>query len=249
VDPLKEQMPLWQITARHIARADSATALRQLNKLVVARTHDGHYAARHDCWLADLASKESADALTPEVLTARIREHIPPDSIVLNEAITNFKAIAEHIGRRVYMSGGGSLGWNGGAAIGFKLACPDKTVVAVTGDGSYMFSVPSSVHWMARRYKTPFLQVVLNNGGWRSPRLSMLALHPDGYASRSEDIGVAFDQPPDYGGIAAAAGGAFARIVREPRELDAALTDALHAVQVEKRCAVLDVLITSPSGT
>ena len=122
-----------------------------------------------------------------------------------------------------------------------KLARPDQTVVALTGDGSYMFSAPSSVHWMARRYKTPFLQIVLNNGGWRSPKLSTLALHPHGYASQSDDIGVAFDEPPDYSGIAAAAGGAFAGIVKRPVELDSALDEALHAVQVEQRAAVLDV--------
>ena len=49
----------------------------------------------------------------------------------------------------------------GGAAVGAKLAAPDATVLAVTGDGSYLFSVPSSVHWMAARYRTPFVQVVL----------------------------------------------------------------------------------------
>ena len=54
----------------------------------------------------------------------------------------------------------------GGAAIGTKLAAPDKTVVALSGDGCYMFSIPSTVHWMAAKYETPFLQVVYNNRGW-----------------------------------------------------------------------------------
>ncbi|WP_216073474.1 thiamine pyrophosphate-dependent enzyme, partial [Acinetobacter baumannii] len=69
-------------------------------------------------------------------------------------------------------------------------------------------------HWMARQYRTPFLQVVFNNRGWRAPRYSTLAVHPSGYASRSDDLGVAFDPPPDYSAIAAAAGGAFARKVQ-----------------------------------
>lgn len=251
LDPLKEQMPLWQLPARHVARADAATALRQLNARVhetaAATERRAHYAAKHAEWRERLAAceKTNGTSITPEYLTARIREHIGVDSIVLNEGITNYRAIAEHIGARpvhsMFTSGGGSLGWNGGAAIGFKLACPDKTVVTLTGDGSYMFSVPSSVHWMARRYQTPFLQVVYNNGGWRAPKLSTLAVHPDGYASQAEDLGITFDQPPDYAGIAAAAGGAFARIVRAPGELDQALSEALHAVRVEKRAAVLDV--------
>ena len=86
--------------------------------------------------------------------------------------------------------------------------------MALCGDGSYMFSVPSAVHWIARKYRTPFLQVIYNNRGWKSPKLSTLAVHPDGYASRANEIGVSFDPPPDYAGIAAAAGGAFARRVR-----------------------------------
>ena len=168
---------------------------------------------------------------------------------MLNEGITNYGTIIDHLGAirpgQMLASGGGSLGWNGGAAIGVKLACPDKTVICLTGDGSYMFSVPSSVHWIARRYQTPFLQIIYNNRGWKAPKFSTLAIHPDGYAARAarrdEDIGVSFDPPPDYSGIAAASGGAFARIVRRPEELNPALDEAMNAVRHERRCAVVDV--------
>jgi acetolactate synthase-1/2/3 large subunit len=142
---------------------------------------------------------------------------------------------------RLYTSGGGSLGWSGGAAIGAKLAFPGKTVVALSGDGSYMLSIPSTVYWMARRYRTPFLQVIYNNGGWKSPKLSALSIHPQGYASRSQELGVRFDNPPDYVGIAAAAGGAFGRAVKDPQEIDQALEEAMHAVRVQGIPAILDV--------
>jgi len=69
----------------------------------------------------------------------------------------------------------------------------------------------------------------------------MLAVHPQGYASKAADINVAFDPPPDYSGIAAASGGAFARMVKRPDEVESAIRDALKAVNEEKRCAVLDV--------
>jgi acetolactate synthase-1/2/3 large subunit len=158
--------------------------------------------------------------------------------------VTNFAAIANHSGRRrpgtLFNSGGGSLGWNGGAAVGVKLARPDSLVAALTGDGCYMFSIPSSVHWMARRYAAPFLTVVYNNRGWRAPRLSALAVHPKGYTSRTEDIGVSFEPLPDYSGIAAAAGGAHPEIVRRVEEVEPALQRALHAVREEGRSAVID---------
>jgi len=104
-----------------------------------------------------------------------------------------------------------------------------------------MFSVPSAVHWMARRYATPFLQIIFNNRGWKSPKLSALAVHPAGYASRADRLDTSFDPAPDYVGVAAAAGGAWGTQVREAKDVEPALTQALHVARQEKRCAVLDV--------
>jgi acetolactate synthase-1/2/3 large subunit len=256
IDPLKESMPLWYIPATHVLRADAGTALAQINEYVdelivdddrvAART--AHYTGLSEARCNKLAEREklSGDAvITPDYLTSRVRNHISRDAIVLNEGITNYVVINDHIasclpGTR-YSSGASSLGWHGGAAIGAKLALPGREVVCLTGDGSYMFSVPSTVHWMARRYQTPFLEVIYNNRGWKAPKMSALAVHPDGYASRATDLNIAFDPPPDYSGIAAAAGGAYARIVKDPKELDQAIAEAVYTVRQEKRCAVLDV--------
>jgi acetolactate synthase-1/2/3 large subunit len=174
-----------------------------------------------------------------------VRRHIDDDTIVLNEGITSYPAVSNHMAMTrpgsIFASGGGSLGWNGGAAFGAKLAAPDKTVVALTGDGSYMFSIPASVHWMAAKYGAPFLQVVYNNRGWKAPRFSTLGVHPDGYASRANDLDLSFDPPPDYAGIAKAAGGAHARKVERPEELEEAVAEAFRIVREGKRSAVLDV--------
>jgi acetolactate synthase-1/2/3 large subunit len=256
-DPLKEQMPLWYIPALRSFRADSAVALRQLCTLAEFTKLDDqaiderteHYRELHEERTRQLLAKEKpqGDAITPAYLTARVRRIIDDDTIVLNEGITNYHTIVDHLVSRrpggMMTSGGGSLGWNGGAAIGVKLAHPDKTVICLTGDGSYLFSIPAVVHWMARKYETPFLQIVYNNGGWQAPRFSMLSVHPDGYASRSRDIGLGFEPAPDYAAIATAAGGAFARKVQCAGELDEALRAALHAVQNERRSAVLDVVL------
>jgi acetolactate synthase-1/2/3 large subunit len=189
----------------------------------------------------------AAGPISAAALTACIRKHLPDDSIVLNEGVTNYQTILDHLRLSrpgsMFTSGGGSLGWSGGAAVGAKLARPDSTIVSLVGDGSFLFSVPSTVFWLARRYDTPFLQVVYNNGGWKAPKMSALAVHPDGYASRAEDIGVGFAQPPDYAAIATAAGGAFGRTVRHVDEMDAAVREALDVVRRERRCAVLDVYL------
>ena len=258
IDPLKQQMPLWHIAARNSFRADATTALRQLNAHLADAVPDpaavaertAHYARLHDMRersLRELEAPGTEDAIGGEHLTACVRGALDAATIVISEGISHYHTIGDHLRLdrpgSLFASGGGSLGWHGGAAIGAKLARPDATVIALCGDGSYMFSVPSSVHWIARAYGTPFLTVIYNNRGWKSPKLSTLAVHPSGFASRANALDVEFDPPPDYAGIAAAAGGAFARTVRRPEELEAALRDALHAVREEGRCAVLDVWV------
>jgi acetolactate synthase-1/2/3 large subunit len=255
VDPLKQAMPLWDIGATRAFRADAGLALRQLEAHLATLALDparverraAGYAALHEERRGVLRARERppGSAITPEWLTACVRRRLDDEALVLSEGISSYPAIADHLLRTrpgsLLASGGGSLGWNGGAAIGAKLAAPDRTVVALTGDGSYLFSVPSTVHWMARRYETPFLQVVYDNGGWRSPKLSALAVHPDGAAARAADLGVSFAPAPDHAGVAAAAGGALARVVERPDELEPALEAGFHAVRAEGRCAVIDV--------
>ena len=255
VDPLKESMTLWMHPARQSFRADAATALAQIREKLeqagmedaAVRQRRAHYKRLHEQRRSSLLARERVEngVITPEYLTTCVRQAVDGEAIVLNEGITNYRAITEHMARTLpgtfFTSGGSSLGWNGGAAVGIKLAHPDRMVVSLTGDGSYLFSIPSTVHWMARRYQTPFLQIIFNNRGWRSPKLSAIAVHPEGHASKGEDIGVSFDPSPDYSGIAAAAGGAFARTVRTPGDLEEALCAALKVISDEKRAAVLDV--------
>jgi acetolactate synthase-1/2/3 large subunit len=257
VDPLKHQMPLWYIHATNIFRADAFTALAQLNTwlddrkidpaLVAAR--QARQSARHHSRRKRLDALEATPRTTisPEFLVATLRKHLDESCIIITEAISSYHTVIDHLHLTrpgaLHNSGGGSLGWHGGAAIGAKLAKPNATIIALTGDGSYMFSAPTSVHWMARRYETPFLTIIFNNGGWKSPKLSTLALHPTGYASRAKNPGVSFAPPPDYAAIAAAAGGARALKITAPGELDAAIAQALHTIRHENRSAVLDVVV------
>jgi acetolactate synthase I/II/III large subunit len=257
IDPLKQSMPLWYIPAVHSWRADTTTALAQLNAALPAHAPDpallaerrAHYAATHAERAATLAAREApGETVTVEYLMAALRPLLEDDAIILNEGITNYPQVLDHLAPETpgsyFASGGGSLGWNGGAAIGAKLAAPDRTVVAVTGDGSYMFSVPSSVHWMARKYDAPFVHIVLNNGGWNAPRFSALSVHPNGHAAAGTPLDIDFDPPPAYADIAAASGGAYACTVRTVGDVPAALAEALRVVREERRCAVLDVWLS-----
>jgi acetolactate synthase-1/2/3 large subunit len=255
VDPLKTDIPLWYIPAQAAYAADSFTALRQLNAALDQRKlNAGKVEARRAHWTSRHAERrarlEAAEiqpkgGITVPYLVACVRRQVGGEAIFLNEGITNYQPICDHLAPTrpgsFFTSGAGSLGWSGGAAIGAKLAAPDRTVVAISGDGSYMFGVPSTVQWMSRRYAAPYLHIVLNNRGWNAPRLSTLAVHPDGYAAKANTLDISFEPSPDYAGIAAAAGGAYAAQVKTPEEVEGAVAAALKAVREEKRSAVLDV--------
>jgi acetolactate synthase I/II/III large subunit len=263
VDPLKYGMTLWHVPARRSAAANGKVALEQIaaavqnigfdRDLVAARRAEvtaGHDAQRA-AW--DALERPDSGVITPQYLTACVRDLLADeDALVLTEAVTNFQVVAEHLRLNkpgsLIGSGGGSLGWSGGAAVGAKLACPQRTVVALVGDGTFLFSVPSSAHWVARRYGTPTLTVIYDNRGWKAPKQSTLGVHPTGAAAMADDFHVSFEPEADLPGVAAAAGGAFAATVSDPAELPAVLKEALAAVHAG-RSSVVAVHIPVAQGS
>ena len=135
-----------------------------------------------------------------------------------------------------------SLGWGLGAALGAKLACPDKTVICCVGDGSYIFGVPVSAHQTAASCSLPVLFLVFNNGLWNASRRATLRHAPDGWASRMEVPPLCGLQTSfAYQEVCRAAGG-YAEKVEDPEEVPAALKRALRAVREEGRQALLNLI-------
>lgn len=254
VDPLKENLPLWYIPSTKFYRVDSFILLQQLNQALQNISIDqeqrdqryqhalGVHQEQRQAWQKEI--KLDGDVITPEWLTACLNEVLDEEAIIVDETITNAGVVAKHLPRTkpgtFITNGGAALGFNGGAAIGAKLAHPEKTVVSLTGDGSYYFSVPSTVHWMARRYQTPFLTVIYNNQGWNATKQNVLRLYSDGAAKQSDAYWVEFQQPSDLAKIAEAAGGAYAETVFQPDQLKQALQKGLEEVN-RGRSAVIDV--------
>ena len=102
-------------------------------------------------------------------------------------------------------------------------------MVSLVGDGSYLFGVPAAAQWMARRYQAPSLTVIFDNQGWKAPSLSAQAVHPDGLVAGG-GFAASFQPGADLPGIAAAAGGAYARTVTAADLLPVTLRRALEHV-------------------
>ncbi len=255
-DPLKEGMPLWYIPSKRFFKADAETALLQINEVLDKEEFDEPKIEQRRKDITDYhfklkkkqeeAEKYPEETLTPEYVLACIRDVVDEDTIVTNELISSYQASYTHLNMTkpgsILGSGAGGLGWNGGAAVGAKLADPFKTIINLAGDGCYMFSVPSTVYWMARKYEAPILTVIFNNRGWKSPKLSTLGVHPEGIAHETDQFFVDFTPHADLSKVAEAAGGAYARKVEKPADMKEALQEALKAVR-SGRSAVLDVVL------
>src|SRR5699024_4159712 len=115
-----------------------------------------------------------------------------------------------------------------------KLSSKDKKVISLTGDGSYMFSIPSAVHWISRKYDLPFLTIIYNNRGWKSPKLSTLGVYPKGVAKETEQYWIDFTPNANLAGIAEAASGAFAQTIKDSKELIDSLYKAMVLIVNEQ---------------
>jgi acetolactate synthase-1/2/3 large subunit len=140
----------------------------------------------------------------------------------------------------------GSLGWAEGAALGVKLADPDKAVICTVGDGSYIFGTPAATHWVSRAYNLPVLFIVYNNAGWNAVANSTRGVAPDGWATRTHNFPFTDLSPSlDFEMFCQAAGG-YGERVEDPEQVPAALKRGLDIVRNEKRQVLLNVIGTRP---
>ena len=184
--------------------------------------------------------------LTPAAVAAAIARARRPQDIFVNENATlpldllDFSEPGTYFGT----SPAGGLGWGMGAALGLKLGRPDRRVLCAVGDGTYMFGNPTPSHFVSAALGLPTLTVILNNRMWGAVRRATLSLYPDGAASRADRPALTRLEPsPDYERVVEASGG-YGEKVERAADLDGAFERALHAVDVEKRQAVLNVMVT-----
>jgi len=102
-------------------------------------------------------------------VTAEIRRGLPDNVVIVDESITasldlarafDYRGFGDYFGGR-----GGGIGQGLAGAIGVKVAMPDRPVVAVSGDGSAMYSIQAL--WTAAHHKLAIVFVVLANRQYR----------------------------------------------------------------------------------
>jgi len=169
--------------------------------------------------------------LSPKVLLRALRELLPEDAIITTEVGQNQMWAALHfqvIKPRTYITSGGlgTMGFGFPAALGAKVACPDRIVVDIAGDGSFIMTEQELA--CSVEEEIPVIVIVLNNSV-----LGMVAQWQRLFYGRRY-IAVKLGRVPDFVKLAEAYGAQGIRV--------ASLEDFKNAVKAAMKSDVTTVI-------
>jgi len=216
-ETLRALVPL--VRARRSADAAVAAA-RRLSALEARNWSAQRAAARIEVMRAAATAP-----IDPRYLMLAISETLPPDAIVVEEALTSSAALPGFLQLRdrrgYYGLASGGLGFGLPGAVGISLAQPGRPVVAVIGDGSAMYGVQAL--WTAAHLKLPITYVIANNRSYRILKERLVSMR-----ATDRFIGMDLRDPEiDFTGLARSFGMP-AACVTEPQGIAPALRAALQ---------------------
>ena len=254
VDPIFARYPIrghradLSITARAASLiADLAAALEgRIGYVDPARRE--RLAERSAKTKRDLAAAKRAEAaksgpISRDFVAAALAEVLSPEAPVFNEYWLPPAPLGRTRPRSYFfLPPAGGLGWGLPAALGAKQAAPERTVIACVGDGAYLFANPAACHHASARHDLPVLTVVFNNSRWGAVDYSTNSVFPKGHWRSGRGPSLSDLAPmPALERYAEASGGHGERVSKRD-ELLPALRRALHAVEIEGRQALLNVI-------
>ncbi len=264
IDPARTRFPMYEFTAAMRLQGDALLTVNALNAAASAALTSADRdriagrsqklaaasAKRRAALVADAKEKSADSPIDPAWASYMLCEALDDNCILLDDTIGQ-----NPMGQYVRQSRPGSYikntgssgGWAPGAAFGAKLAAPDRDIVAVTGDGFYMFGTPAPALWAARQHQAPFMIVVFTNRSYTTGTVSVKrTFGAESYAAKSGFEGGYFDPPIDFA-MEAESTGAYGENVRDPRDLAAALQRGLAQIRAG-RPAVISIWMKRLEG-
>jgi benzoylformate decarboxylase len=182
--------------------------------------------------------------LSHERLGAELERLLHPEACIVHEADSARIALRQirfGPGRKSFFTTSGlHMGWAVGAALGAKLALPDRQVVALIGDGGFMFG-GSQALWTAQRYAIPVIVLVVNNRSYDGERTRIFSRNTRQGELGRDMLCYLGDPDIDFTRLAAAYGVTAAKVTA-PDDLEAALRKAAE-VTASGEPMLLDVLV------
>ena len=166
---------------------------------------------------------EKSEELTPRFLFEKLSEIDDGKFIITTEVGQHQMWTAQYFNfknpRTLISSGGlGTMGFGLGAAIGVKIAQPDKTVFNIAGDGS--FGMNCNEFATAVKYNIPIKVIVMNNNALGMVRQWQSLFYEARYSQTT------LDRATDFVKLAEAFGGVGFRVEKR-EELENVLSSAL----------------------
>jgi benzoylformate decarboxylase len=176
-----------------------------------------------DAFRAKARAMAGKTPVQPLALLEAIGAMLPKNAVVIEEALSSAPGIRMLINsndeQSFYGLRGGGIGWGLPAAIGAKVALPDRPVVALIGDGSAMYTIQAL--WTAAHYRLPVIWVIFNNTSYRILKQRLVMLR--GLAEQADKfVGMELTDPAvDFIGLARSLGieGHRAKTVHEATDL------------------------------
>ena len=164
--------------------------------------------AERDALKAKAREMARQSPVQPLSLLNAIGEMLPKDAVVIDETISSGAGIRSLIRsddpQSFYGLRGGGIGWGLPAALGVKLALPNRPVLALVGDGSAMYTCQAL--WTAAHDRIAAVFVILNNSSYRILKQRLVAQR--GLAAQVDRfVGMELTDPAiDYVGLARSLG-------------------------------------------
>ncbi len=248
IDPIKLRIPTYEFTADVRVAADSLLTIRAIAAAAegLLKPADRDRIAARSARLAE-ASRSRIEATDQEAMARSDTSPIDPlwlsynvgkllddNCLLLDDTLGGNRAREFMPCNRpgsYFTNPGSSGGWAPGAALGAKLAAPERDIIAVTGDGFYMFGTPAPAIWAAAHHDAPFMIVVYTNRSYTTGTSRIVGTYgADSYAAKAGFEGGYFDPPIDFAKEAEAAG-AYGENVSDPSEVAPALARGLEQVR------------------
>lgn len=161
-------------------------------------------------------------------LAAVIARAIPEDAIVVDESVTTGRAFSpatKGAVRHTWLNNcGGSIGYAMPAAIGAAIACPERKVLCMSGDGSAMYTVQAL--WTMAREQLDITVLIFANRSYKILRGELTNVGVGNPGPRAIDM-LSLDRPALDWVQMARSMGVTAQSVDSCEALEAAMDDGL----------------------